>query len=229
MQVFDLRYRINCICNCTCQVFSVHEHPQLGLIILWLCHYKNYSYVLTFVFSACLPAKFRPFISCFIFRTTISFRSVYLVLTVLVVDTKGFNGYENLFKNENNCKPSIVKPFHVKSNLKPPVTQSVALESYLDEVKLDLSEATFTKPEYNLTIGERKALKDLKNNTKINLKKADKGPTRVVMNKEDKIKEGQSQLDNTDHYQPLDHPMVVETASKVADLIEDLYDGQFIA
>ena len=111
---------------------------------------------------------------------TNSFRSVYLVLTVLVVDTKGFNGYENLFKNENNCKASIVKPFHVKSNLKPAVTQSVALESYLDEVKLDLSEATFTKPEY-------KALKDLKNNTKINLKKADKSTTRVVMNKEDKI------------------------------------------
>ena len=193
-----------------------------------MCHYTNFSYVLTFVFSACLPANFRPFISCFIFRTATSFRSVYLVLTVLEVDTKGFNGYENLFKNENNCKPSIVKPFHFESNLKPPVTQSVALESYSDEVKLDLSEATFTKPEDNLTIVERKVLKDLKNNTKINLKKADKGTTTVVMNKEDKIKEGQSQLDNTDHYQPLDHPMVAETASKVTSLIEDLYDGQFI-
>ena len=48
------------------------------------------------------------------------------------------------------------------------------------------------------------------------------------MNKEDKIKEGQSQLDNTDHYQPLDHPMVVEIASKVTSLIEDQYDGRFI-
>ena len=48
------------------------------------------------------------------------------------------------------------------------------------------------------------------------------------MNKEDKTKEGQSQLDNTDHYQPLDHPMVVETASKVTTLIGDLYDGRFI-
>ena len=115
-----------------------------------------------------------------------------MVLTVFVVDTKGFHVYENLFKSENNCKPSIVKPFHVKSNWKPPVTQSVALESYLDEVT---------------------------HNTKINLKKADKGTTRVVMDKEDKIKEGQSQLDNTDHYQPLDHFMVVETASKVTSLM----------
>ena len=49
-------------------------------------------------------------------------------------------------------------PFHVKSNLEtagytPGVTQSVAisLESYLDEVKLDLSEATFTKSKGNFT------------------------------------------------------------------------------
>ena len=48
------------------------------------------------------------------------------------------------------------------------------------------------------------------------------------MNKEDKIKEGQTQLNNTDHYQSLDHPMVIETASKVTSLIEDLYDSQFI-
>ena len=81
------------------------------------------------------------------------------------------------------------------------------------------------KPERRAT---GRALKDLKNNTKINLKKADKDTTMFVMNKEDKIKEGRSQLDNTDHYQPLDHPMVVETAGKVTSLIEDLYDGQFI-
>ena len=54
----------------------------------------------------------------------------------------------------------------------------------------------------------------------MNLKKADKGTTTVVMNKEDKIKEGQNQLDITDHYQPLDHPTVVERASKVTRLIE---------
>ena len=48
------------------------------------------------------------------------------------------------------------------------------------------------------------------------------------MNKEDKIKEGQTQLNNTDHYQSLDHPMVIETASKVTSLMEDLYDSQFI-
>ena len=69
--------------------------------------------------------------------------------------------------------------FHVKSNWKPPVTQSVALESYLDEVKLDLSEATFTKPKDNLTKGECKALTDLKNNMKITSKKPTKAQPRL--------------------------------------------------
>ena len=105
-------------------------------------------------------------------------------------------------------------PFHVKPNLEPPITQSVALESYLDELKSELSEATFVKPRDNLTKGERKALKNLGTDTKINLKKADKGTTTVIINIEDKIK-GQIQLDNTDHYKPIDQPMVLGTPTKV--------------
>ena len=41
-------------------------------------------------------------------------------------------------------------PYYVKSNLKPPVTQSVALKSFLDEVKLQISEALITKPKGQL-------------------------------------------------------------------------------
>ena len=48
------------------------------------------------------------------------------------------------------------------------------------------------------------------------------------MNKSDKIQEGQVQLEDTDYYQPLDQPMVVETANKVAALKQELYDGKFI-
>ena len=119
-------------------------------------------------------------------------------------------------------------PFHVKSNWEPPTTQSVALESFLDEAKLELSEAPFEKIKDNLTKGERTALKKLKTNKKINLKKADKGTTTVVMNKEDKIKEGQVQLDNTDHYKPIDQPMVSGTASKVEKVIKEMYINNFI-
>ena len=56
-------------------------------------------------------------------------------------------------------KDETPHPFHVKSTWKPPRTQSVALESFLDEIKLQISEAAITKPRDNLNKGERKTLK----------------------------------------------------------------------
>ena len=61
----------------------------------------------------------------------------------------------------------------------PPVQSSVALESYLEEVKVQLAEIQLTKPKDNLRNTERKALKTLIENPDINLKKADKG-TRML-------------------------------------------------
>ena len=114
-------------------------------------------------------------------------------------------------------------PFHVKSTWKPPVQPSVALESYLEEVRTQLAEVKLTKPKNNLPPEEREALKALKNNNEINLKKADKGTTTVVLSKQDKINEGQIQLNNKDHYMPLEQPMVGETNRKVTQLINELY------
>ena len=71
-------------------------------------------------------------------------------------------------------------------NLDAQVQYSVAFESYLEDVKTQLAEIKITKPKNNLSRNEVKALKELKNNPTINLKKADKG-TRVIMNKADKI------------------------------------------
>ena len=65
--------------------------------------------------------------------------------------------------------------------------RSVALESYLEEVKSDLAEIEITKPKNNLPPAEREALRALKRDTEINLKKADKGTTTVVMKTRDKI------------------------------------------
>ena len=72
-------------------------------------------------------------------------------------------------------------PFHVKSDWEPPVQQSVSLESFLERVKSDLTEVNITKPKKNLSPAERKALIELKNNTKINIRKADKGTTSVLL------------------------------------------------
>ena len=55
----------------------------------------------------------------------------------------------------------------------PPVQPSIALESFLENVKAQLAEITVTKPKNN----ELTALKELKTNSALNLKKADKGTT----------------------------------------------------
>ena len=119
-------------------------------------------------------------------------------------------------------------PFHVKSNWIPPVQKSVALESYLEEVKVQLAEIQLTKPKDNLLNTERKALKTLRENPNINLKKADKGTRMVVLNTVDKIRKGQIQLDSLEHYKPLERPMVVEMSLRVQQLVKELQEHNYI-
>nr|XP_058953734.1 uncharacterized protein LOC131781097 [Pocillopora verrucosa] len=119
-------------------------------------------------------------------------------------------------------------PFHVKSNWIPPVQPSIALERYFENIKLSLAEIEITKPKHNLSYNEHKAVKELQNNTAINLKRADKGTTTVILNKRDKIQEAQVQLDNRDHYRPLENPMVTDTLKKVNELIAQLHNGKHL-
>ena len=49
-----------------------------------------------------------------------------------------------------------------------------------------------------------------------------------LMNTQDKIKEGQTLLDNKGNYRPLASPMVTETDHKVKQLITDLHNGDHI-
>ena len=114
-----------------------------------------------------------------------------------------------IYHDENN-EPH---PFHVKTNWEPPAQQSVALETYLEEVRLQLAETEISKPKNNLPCNEFKAIRELKDNPEINIKKADKGSTTVIMNKTDKIIEGQIQLDDEENYRPLATPMIEETSA----------------
>ena len=84
---------------------------------------------------------------------------------------------------------------------------AVALESYLENVKTQLAEIKRIKPKNNLSRNEVKALKDVKNNPAINLKKqtnkqtkTNKGTTTVIMKKAEKIYEAKVHLDNRKRY-----------------------------
>ena len=72
----------------------------------------------------------------------------------------------------------------------------------------------------NLPKREQLAIKQLKQNPDINIKRTDEGSSIVVLNKEDKIIEGQIQLDDREKYKPLETPMVIETSRRVKKLIQ---------
>ena len=116
-------------------------------------------------------------------------------------------------------------PFHVKSDWEPPVQTSVALKTYLEEVKGQLAEIELFKPRNNLPFEERKAIRHLRSNSDIVIKNADKGSTTVIMNTKDKTQEGQVLLDDKNNYTPLTTPMVEETARKTRAIIDDLLKG----
>ena len=70
----------------------------------------------------------------------------------------------------------------------------VALETFL-EVKFELANIKFNRPKDNLSQGERKALTELSRDKNIVIKNADEGTTTVLMNRTDKLDEGQVQID----------------------------------
>ena len=96
------------------------------------------------------------------------------------------------------------------SNWIPPVQPSVALESYLENVKVRLAEITTQKPKYNLSRMEHTAVNELKHSSAINLKKADKESTTVILNVTDKLQEGLVQLNNIDHYLPRENQLEIQ-------------------
>ena len=73
---------------------------------------------------------------------------------------------QDIYDGENN-EP---RPIHVKTNWNPPVQPSVALETYLKEVSLQLAETGISKPKNNLPYNEIKVIKELKGNPEINIK-----------------------------------------------------------
>ncbi|XP_068692864.1 uncharacterized protein [Montipora foliosa] len=126
---------------------------------------------------------------------------------------------------DRNSKPH---PFHVKSNWQPPPQPSVAFEDYLERTKYEIATIPFCDTQDNLSAKEREALTKLRANTKVNIKRADKGNTTVVMDTQRKITEGNDQVCDTNYYTPLQEPIVVSTANKVKLIVNKLYVNKHI-
>ena len=85
-------------------------------------------------------------------------------------------------------------PFKHKSKFNPPKSYA-AIELYLSRLEQKLLNLGPIKYKYNnLNREERKALYDLRNDTSIIIKEADKGPVVVIWDNEDYLKEAEEQL-----------------------------------
>ena len=75
----------------------------------------------------------------------------------------------------------------------------------------------------NISQGERAAINALKENDKLNLRKADKGINTVILDTTQKIEEGLKQLSDDKFYKPLSSPIVLDTSRKVKEVVNNLH------
>ena len=92
----------------------------------------------------------------------------------------------------------------------------------IKDITNEISKLKIPHHKNNLTNEEIQALKNLRKNTDIVIKPADKGSATVIMNKEDYINEGYRQLNDQRYYKKISNPIYPETAEKVTDILFDL-------
>jgi hypothetical protein len=81
----------------------------------------------------------------------------------------------------------------------------------------------------NLTLGERRALQELRNKTDIIIKPADKGSATVVMNKDAYLQEAYRQLNNENYYRRLDSPIYLDNVPKINAILDEMLDAGIIS
>ncbi|CAC5386578.1 unnamed protein product [Mytilus coruscus] len=90
-------------------------------------------------------------------------------------------------------------PFRVKSGFKPALANNT-IENYLFATKMEICRLKINKVRYNLSKHERAALKTLRSNNNIIIKKADKNSSTVVLDKSLYIKQTLNFLNNSSSY-----------------------------
>ena len=98
----------------------------------------------------------------------------------------------------------------------------------IEKINTDLSNLEVPYHRNNLNDGEVKALKNIRQNSDIIIKSADKGSATVIMDKQNYINEGYRQLDDNRYYKKIENPIYSETSLKVNEILLDLLNKKFI-
>ena len=99
----------------------------------------------------------------------------------------------------------------------------------IDKINKELSELSVPIQKPNLSKDEFKALKNLKHNPDIIIKRADKGSASVIMDKTNYIAEAHRQLNNPLHYKKIEQPIFQNTAVKIDQILDDLHAKNYIS
>ncbi len=133
---------------------------------------------------------------------------------------------DNDSDTEEDRQVNILKP---NKGWTPPNTQDRKLEEYCMKTRLEvlLSQPKKSK-KHNLTADERRALQDLRNDTSIVIKPADKGGATVILDKTDYEEECLRQLSDTNNYEPVRHNPLRIIQARVRQLVTNLKTANLI-
>ena len=129
----------------------------------------------------------------------------------------------HFFHSKPNHGNDFDKLFREKSSWEPSdkfLPDDILAE--LDDLKLKLGKLDILSETPNLTSEEFSALENLKKQHSLVFKKADKGNSLVVMEREFYIQEALRQLNNDKHYVQIDEPIFPTTFDKVDQILDQL-------
>lgn len=134
---------------------------------------------------------------------------------------------QTLYADQPDTTPP---PFTPSSNWIPPDKKLPGeLLNLIQRDMISFNKHFKPRPESsNLTWDEQNALRELKTNTDLIIKPADKGSCVVVMDKTQYLWEGHRQLSDTKYYKKLKKPIFYDTIPMVKKITQSLYQKKFI-
>ena len=130
------------------------------------------------------------------------------------------------FMHDKSSKP--YHKFRLPSTWKPRVTPCTALEDYLFNTKALLAKIPIHPAESNISNLERSAIRSLRSDKTIVIKKFDKGRGVAIINKSDYKKEALRQLSGP-QYQQLTSDITMETTAMVKTLVSNHFHKEEIS
>lgn len=127
------------------------------------------------------------------------------------------------FQDDLRNKFRHIPKFKKKSSWSPPDNQILGLvKDKIVKMENEIKAIRIQKENPNLKKSELKALKQLRHDTSIVIKPADKGSATVILDKKEYIAEGIRQLSIKNHYRKLEQPIFKKTASKIDAILKKL-------